>query len=247
MNYKRIYNSIVFNRLANPLPKKHYTEKHHIVPRSLGGGDEKSNLVRLTAREHFICHMLLAEMFPRNSREWYKMNRAFMAMNRVSGKQNRYINSRYYELKRIDFSTVIREAHRGDKNPNKDNCWIFNDEKKQSIVVAKDKISSYLSKGWKRGRVINWESREKELQRKTKAKRKVWLNGRKNLAEKEANRLFDLFLLSGCKSITQFSKTPLAEGKSQGNLSATFKKYLPERYSELELVQQQNKKIGPVA
>lgn len=39
-----------------------YTEKHHIVPRSLGGTNDKSNIVKLTAREHFICHVLLVKM-----------------------------------------------------------------------------------------------------------------------------------------------------------------------------------------
>ena len=38
-----------------------YKEKHHILPRSLGGSNDKSNLVELTAREHFIVHMLLCK------------------------------------------------------------------------------------------------------------------------------------------------------------------------------------------
>lgn len=39
-----------------------YTEMHHIVPRSIGGGDGEDNLVKLTAREHFVCHRLLTRM-----------------------------------------------------------------------------------------------------------------------------------------------------------------------------------------
>jgi hypothetical protein len=39
-----------------------YTERHHIQPRSLGGSDNKDNLVELTAREHFICHWLLTKI-----------------------------------------------------------------------------------------------------------------------------------------------------------------------------------------
>ena len=35
-----------------------YVERHHIVPKSLGGTNEKGNLVALTAREHWIAHML---------------------------------------------------------------------------------------------------------------------------------------------------------------------------------------------
>lgn len=39
-----------------------YFEKHHIIPKSCGGSNEVTNLVKLTAREHFICHLLLVKM-----------------------------------------------------------------------------------------------------------------------------------------------------------------------------------------
>jgi len=39
-----------------------YAERHHILPRSLGGSDDENNVVRLSAREHFICHLLLTKM-----------------------------------------------------------------------------------------------------------------------------------------------------------------------------------------
>lgn len=40
-----------------------YSEVHHILPRSLGGGDEPSNLVKLTYREHFLAHWLLTKIY----------------------------------------------------------------------------------------------------------------------------------------------------------------------------------------
>ena len=39
-----------------------YTENHHIIPECLGGIDSLDNLVHLTAREHFIAHVLLTKM-----------------------------------------------------------------------------------------------------------------------------------------------------------------------------------------
>ena len=39
-----------------------YYERHHIIPKSLGGSNDPINLVYLTAREHFICHLLLTKM-----------------------------------------------------------------------------------------------------------------------------------------------------------------------------------------
>lgn len=39
-----------------------YVEKHHIIPRTLGGDDSADNLVVLSAREHFVAHLLLTKM-----------------------------------------------------------------------------------------------------------------------------------------------------------------------------------------
>lgn len=36
-----------------------YSEKHHVIPKSLGGSNTKDNLVRLSGREHFVAHLLL--------------------------------------------------------------------------------------------------------------------------------------------------------------------------------------------
>lgn len=66
MDYAKLYNALISFRKSNPLKKSKelYTEKHHIVPKCLGGSDNDENLVRLTAREHFIAHRLLAKMCP---------------------------------------------------------------------------------------------------------------------------------------------------------------------------------------
>ena len=60
MDYQKIYNSII-ERAKGRLAEG-YTESHHIIPRSIGGSDGGENLVNLTAREHFIAHLLLAKI-----------------------------------------------------------------------------------------------------------------------------------------------------------------------------------------
>jgi hypothetical protein len=116
MNYQRLYNNIIKNRKINPLSLNEYGEIHHIIPKSLGGTDETINLIRLTAREHYICHLLLSEMYKKETFEWYKMNHAFQMMNLNGNKQNRYFNSRIYELKKIDFKKTMSWAQSGNKN-----------------------------------------------------------------------------------------------------------------------------------
>ena len=54
MNYKLHYDKLVERAKKRKLIG--YVERHHIIPRSLG---EKENIVELTAREHFIAHLLL--------------------------------------------------------------------------------------------------------------------------------------------------------------------------------------------
>ena len=62
MNYRKIYADIIRRAKERPKPDC-YTERHHIVPKSLGGSNEKSNIAILTAREHFLCHWLLVKMY----------------------------------------------------------------------------------------------------------------------------------------------------------------------------------------
>lgn len=73
-----------------------YTELHHIVPRSLGGTNARYNLVRLTAREHYLVHYLLTRMYSEDF-EKTKMWNAFYCMHRHS-TSNRYYRSRTYEI-----------------------------------------------------------------------------------------------------------------------------------------------------
>jgi len=69
MNYQKIYDNLVLkSQFENRKKIKGgvYYENHHIIPRCLNGSDEKENLVLLTAREHFVAHKLLVEIYPKN-------------------------------------------------------------------------------------------------------------------------------------------------------------------------------------
>lgn len=108
--YSKWYNRIIANAQARHYTQG-YTEKHHIVPRSCGGLDNIENLVVLTAREHFVCHMLLPKMVKGSNRK--KMLFALWAMcnQRSEGQDNRYTpNSRIYEQIKKQAVEVIREA-----------------------------------------------------------------------------------------------------------------------------------------
>jgi hypothetical protein len=95
-----------------------YTEKHHIVPRSLGGSNAKSNITYLTAREHFICHWLLTKIYKEGEAYW-KMLNALRIMRAENAKQNRYstkITSRVYENLKEEYARLQSEKSKGINN-----------------------------------------------------------------------------------------------------------------------------------
>lgn len=69
MNYQKVYDSLVAKCVPRGLDKKAlegYYEKHHIIPKCLGGTDKKENFVLFTPREHVIAHKLLWKANPEN-------------------------------------------------------------------------------------------------------------------------------------------------------------------------------------
>ena len=62
--YYNIINKAKFeNRIKS---KEQYYEKHHIVPKCMGGSDDFNNIVKCRLRVHFILHFLLSKAFPCN-------------------------------------------------------------------------------------------------------------------------------------------------------------------------------------
>lgn len=83
-----------------------YVEFHHALPQSLFYDlkDDKRFIVCLTAREHFLAHLLLSKMFKGLSKS--RMALAVFKMYSGSQGQQRYINSRFYETCRIEYSVA---------------------------------------------------------------------------------------------------------------------------------------------
>ena len=61
VNYNLIYHHIIARGLSREyceIP----TENHHVIPRSEGGSNKKSNKVALTPKEHHIAHLCLIKL-----------------------------------------------------------------------------------------------------------------------------------------------------------------------------------------
>jgi len=122
MNYQRIYDAICSRakseenlRVLKKKNKEVYFERHHIIPKCMGGSDDTINLVYLTAREHFICHKLLSEIHLDEP----KMQYAFWCMLRKGRGQERIIVcSRDYERIKARISKILSELIKSGQRPS---------------------------------------------------------------------------------------------------------------------------------
>lgn len=99
--YHRWYDSIV----SKGDDAAEYVERHHILPRSLKGSNERSNIIQLTARKHFLAHWLLTKFTTGKARQ--SMLHAFGAMSTL--RERRCLSSWQYELARL----AMRDARLG--------------------------------------------------------------------------------------------------------------------------------------
>lgn len=151
MNYRKIYEDIIIRAKERPKPEC-YTERHHIVPKSLGGSNKKENLAVLTAREHFICHWLLVKMYAKGTEERKKMLCAFFFMrSEPNERTRRYISSRTYEKYRIEYGKTIGEtasvSQKGENNSMAGMSWYTNIND-----GSYKRFKTYPSADWIRGR-----------------------------------------------------------------------------------------------
>jgi hypothetical protein len=163
LNYQRIHNQIIERAKSEKRQKNGdvYYEQHHIVPKCLGGSNKKENLVLLTAREHFIVHKLLCEIYPDNNSLIYAY---WMMANNTSNtlyERKYYVSSREYEqikssLKHSnETKQKMREAKLGKKRKP------FSDQARQNIGLAsKGRIP--WNKG-KRGYTLHSEESKEKI------------------------------------------------------------------------------------
>lgn len=144
--YSKLYFKIIQSVTQKELTE--YCENHHIIPKSLGGSDDKSNIIRFSARKHFLCHYLLTKMVKKNSNNYYKMVTAFNMMS-IHSTENRYINSRLFAHNKAEFSKTMSKNQSGEFNSNYGKIWIHNPETADCILIKSDLP---IPKGYIKGR-----------------------------------------------------------------------------------------------
>jgi hypothetical protein len=153
--YTKWYNNIIAKCVERNWNKKTsgcYVEKHHIIPKSLGGGN-KNNLVYLTAKEHFISHLLLSKMYDGKSKS--KMQLAlYMFTKNPSLNSNRKMNSYSYEYAKKCLASATKTIHTGLAKPK-------SDEHRLKLSLALKGKPNPASSKWMTGRIMPQETRNK--------------------------------------------------------------------------------------
>ena len=149
-----------------------YGEKHHIIPKCLKGGNEKPNIVKLTAEEHFIAHLLLTKMYPDEGR---LASVVFLMSHRVDGQKVK--NNKIYGRLRESVARSFSAMNKGRISHNKGKTLSEEQKKHLSVInTGKKQTPETIEKRFKniRGRKTGPKSQE------TKDKISNSLKGRKS-------------------------------------------------------------------
>lgn len=180
--YKWYMNLIEGVQQVNRSKKDGDFDCHHILPRSMGGTNVKTNLVYLTHREHFMAHVLLVKCVEKPF--IYKMVSALVRFKHKAVSSRSYAlyketiskyskgeyNSAYgkiwcHNIKTLDIMFVHKtEFDKMDpevyakglpyqRGGYRDRIWVNKDGKRAAIVESE--LEHYLDNGWVRGREVD--------------------------------------------------------------------------------------------
>jgi len=173
--YADWYYSIINKAITRNLTKE--VEQHHIIPKSLNGLNNKTNLVPLTYREHFIVHLLLIKMVA--DKDVYKMVQAIVRF------KHKATNSGEYKLLR----KFVSRYSTGKYNQASGKIWIYCSDSKEIKFIDKAQFDSSVhtkglpyQRGGHKGYVwINNGKQESMISRDNIIPNK-WISGRLNKA-----------------------------------------------------------------
>ena len=150
--YLHIYNALIYKRKYIEILKKskdHYGEyeNHHIIPRACNGSNNKSNIVCLTIREHYIAHLLLAFIYKGTIYESRMLKAiSYMKFGGSTSMRRKFsrFNSHLYE----------QLAMKGRKTGNRLHSikgYVHITNGVLNKMIHPNKLSHYLENGWRRG------------------------------------------------------------------------------------------------
>ena len=110
------YDKFIESRKYRTIPEGTYTEKHHRLPKCMGGSDEEGNLIILTAREHYIAHKML---FRENKYDTSLTTAFHMMTNAQKGGRKYNVTSRDYSSAKEAFIKMRTGYHHTEEAKRK--------------------------------------------------------------------------------------------------------------------------------
>jgi hypothetical protein len=114
MNYLLRYEQLI-KHYQEAIPEDGYHEKHHIVPKCMGGTNEKSNIILLPVRAHFVAHLLLHKAYPGN----HSLAHSVAMMSVGNKNHKRILSSKQYATARRARSVALRGIPRSEETKAK--------------------------------------------------------------------------------------------------------------------------------
>ena len=139
MNYSKIYDQII-SRAKTRIPEG-YVERHHIIPKCMGGSDDNENLVALYPEEHFVAHVLLVKVYPEHK------GLISAVQHMTVGHAGRRTKRKLYGWLKRRFAVYMRESQTAEGNSQFGTVWITNGE-----ISKKIKKNDAIPDGWRKGR-----------------------------------------------------------------------------------------------
>lgn len=107
MNYKLIYDNIIKKYKELNLIKSRLTETHHIIPKCVGGTNNKDNLIVVPTRVHYILHLLLWKIKDFTKEQHNKLTSALFCMSKLSINKER--------RRKFKFNSVLYEKYSNER------------------------------------------------------------------------------------------------------------------------------------
>ena len=216
MDYQKIYNDLIQRAQARQPPP--IAEKHHIVPKCLGGGDDLTNLACLTPEEHYIAHQLLTKIHP--GHKGLAKAAHMMCTGRPTNKYYGWVKRRFVEAQ--------RQSILGENNPAYGTRLIHNLNIRETTRIGKEEP---LPEGWSEGAIYDYDGHFDKIN-----KREQKAAARKTARLEKIQRLRELYQIYNTEGFEGVLRT--GYNRSKPNLVMQFAKYLPE------FVPQNGKKRG---
>lgn len=191
--YAKWYTNLVNTRKIRIINDLEYYELHHIIPKCMGGTNNKENLVKFTAREHYIAHLLLIKMCVNESHQ-RKMK---FALQKMMGNSSNWSNAQYETARKKNLEALIgrkfTEEHK--RKLSMSNIGIKRNDETKLKLSKKAKLRTH-NKNPFYGKSHSDET--KSILRE-KAKNRIWIT-------------------NGIESKVLYSSVPIPEGWYRGRI-----------------------------